>query len=146
MGLPGRFLGFFKPISRFLPEVAPPEKKPSFGAKLAWTAVALVIYLVMCEIPLYGIRRPGRGDPFLYMRVIFASRRGTLMELGIGPIVTAGLVLQLLAASRLIECDFTNPEDRALFTAANKFLSLVLTAVNALAYIIGGFYAGAELD
>ncbi|RLI06900.1 preprotein translocase subunit SecY, partial [Candidatus Bathyarchaeota archaeon] len=61
-------------------------------------------------------------------------------------IVTAGLVLQLLAASRLIECDFTNPEDRALFTAANKFLSLVLTAVNALAYIIGGFYAGAELD
>ena len=144
--MPGRFLSFFKPISRFLPEVSPPEKKPSFGAKLGWTAVALIVYLVMCEIPLYGIKRPGGADPFLYMRVIFASRRGTLMELGIGPIVTAGLVLQLLAASRLIECDFTNPEDRALFTAANKFLSLVLTAVNALAYIIGGFYAGAKLD
>ena len=142
----GRFLSLFKPISRFLPEVSPPEKRPSFGAKLAWTAVALVVYLVMCEIPLYGMKAAGGADPFLYMRVIFASRRGTLMELGIGPIVTAGLVLQLLAASRMIECDFTNPEDRALFTAANKFLSIVLTAVNAIAYILGGFYAGRTLD
>jgi len=142
----GRFLRLFKPISRFLPEVSPPEKRPGFGAKLAWTAVALVVYLVMCEIPLYGAKTAGGADPFLYMRVIFASRRGTLMELGIGPIVTAGLVLQLLVASRMIECDFTNPEDRALFTAANKFLSIILTAANALAYILGGFYSGRELD
>ncbi|HDM45036.1 MAG TPA: preprotein translocase subunit SecY, partial [Candidatus Bathyarchaeota archaeon] len=53
----------------------------------------------MGEIPLYGIGRGG-VDPFMYLRVIFASRRGTLLELGIGPIVTAGLILQLLAGAR----------------------------------------------
>jgi len=137
----GKFLSLFRPISRFLPEVAPPEKRPSFKARLAWTAVALVIYLIMCNTPLYGAPTGG-ADPFYYMRIIFASRRGTLMELGIGPIVTAGIVLQLLAASRMIECDFTNPEDRALFTAASKFFSIVLTGVNALAYIMGGVYGG----
>ncbi len=138
----GRFLSLFKPVSRFLPEVAPPTKKLSFRARLAWTGAVLVIYLVMCEVPLYGIPSPQGGDPFLYLRVIFASRRGSLMELGIQPIVTAGLVLQLLVASKIIECDFTNPEDRALFTAANKFFSIVLTGVNALAYIVGGVYGG----
>ncbi len=140
----GRFLQFFKPISRFLPEVAPPEKKPSFSARMAWTGVALAVYLVMCNTPLYGA--PKGADPFYYLRVIFASRRGSLMELGIGPIVTAGLVLQLLVASRMIECDFTDPEDRALFTAANKFFSILLTAVNALAYVIGYYVAQFNLD
>ena len=140
----GRFLQAFKPISRFLPEVAPPEKSPGFRARLAWTAVVLAVYLVMCNTPLYGA--PGGADPFYYLRVIFASRRGSLMELGIGPIVTAGLVLQLLVASGLVECDFTNPEDRALFTAANKFLSILLTGVNALAYVIGYYVARYHLE
>jgi len=139
----GRFLSLFKPISRFLPEVSPPTKRLSLGAKLAWTGLVLVIYFIMCEIPLYGVKITG-GDPLLYLRVIFASNRGTLMELGIQPIVTAGLVLQLLVASKIIDCDFTNPEDRALFTAANKFFSMLLTAVNALAYIIGGVYGGLD--
>lgn len=62
------------------------------------------------------------------------------MELGIGPIVTAGLILQLLAGSGMIACDFTNPEDRGLFTTASKFFSIVMTGVQASAYLIGGVY------
>ena len=30
------------------------------------------------------------GDPFYKMRMLLASNRGTLMELGISPIVTSG--------------------------------------------------------
>ncbi|MBE0633077.1 preprotein translocase subunit SecY, partial [Candidatus Bathyarchaeota archaeon] len=48
----------------------------------------------MNQIPLYGIPQNQGGDPFATMRIIFASSRGTLMELGIGPIVTAGLIIQ----------------------------------------------------
>ncbi len=62
------------------------------------------------------------------------------MELGIGPIVTAGLILQLLAGSGMIACDFTNPEDRGLFTTASKFFTIVMTGVQASAYLIGGVY------
>jgi len=134
----GRFLKAFEPLSRVIPEVKAPERRVGFTEKLLWTAVALIIYLVMCEVPLYGIGVGGGQDSLLYYRVIFASNRGSLMELGIGPIVTAGLVLQLLAGSGFIECDFSNPEDRALFTAASKVLSLVMTGVQASAYLVSG--------
>ena len=140
----GRFLKAFEPLARFLPEVKPPERRVGLNEKLIWTGLALIVYLVMSEIPLYGIGLGG-GDPFLYLRVIFASKRGSLMELGIGPIVTAGLILQLLAGAGMIECDFSNPEDRGLFTSANKAFSLIFVAVQALAYIVGGAYGAIGL-
>jgi preprotein translocase SecY subunit len=62
------------------------------------------------------------------------------MELGIGPIVTAGLILQLLAGSGMIGCDMSNPDDRMLFTTASKIFSFILIGVQAFAYIIGGVY------
>jgi len=136
----GRFLNLFKPMARFLPEAKPPEKRVSFNTKLLWTALALIIYLIMAEIPLYGLQAGESGFEMSYLRVIFASNRGTLLELGIGPIVTAGLILQLLAGSGLIGIDMSNPEDRGLFTTASKFFSILLTGVQAFAYIIGGVY------
>jgi len=139
----GRFLSLFKPVSRFTPEVSPPQRKVSFNEKLFWTGLALALYLVMTEVPLYGITTPS-GDPFLYLRVIFASHRGSLMELGIGPIVTAGLILQLLSGSGMIQCDMTDPDDRMLFTTASKIFSFILIGVQASAYIIGGVYQLAD--
>jgi len=62
------------------------------------------------------------------------------MELGIGPIVTAGLILQVLAGSRMVSIDMTNPEDRSMFTAASKILAVVMTIFEASAYLIGGTY------
>ena len=136
----GRFLEAFKPVSRFIPEVASPKRRVPLSEKFFWTGIVLVIYLIMCEVPLYGIQAPMGVDPFYYLRVIFASRRGTLMELGIGPIVTAGLVLQILAGSKIIEVDFSSPEDRALFTCASKVLSIVMTGAQATSYIVAGVY------
>ena len=82
--MPGRFLGLFKPLSRVTPEIKPPERKIGFNEKLFWTGLALALYLVMTEVPLYGLNiTSSQGDPFLYLRVIFASHRGSLMELGI---------------------------------------------------------------
>jgi len=135
----GRFLSVFEPFSRVMLEVKRPERRVGFNEKLFWTGLALVLYLVMAVIPLYGIEAGGE-DPFRYLRVIFASQRGSLMELGIGPIVTAGLILQLLAGSGIIGCNFAEPRDRELFTVASKFFSIILIGVQASAYIIGGVY------
>jgi len=44
-------------------------------------------------MPLFGVLKTSSADPFYWMRVILASNRGTLMELGITPIVTAGMVM-----------------------------------------------------
>ncbi|HEX9261813.1 MAG TPA: preprotein translocase subunit SecY [Candidatus Bathyarchaeia archaeon] len=135
----GRFLGLFKPIGRILPEIKKPERKVSFNEKLFWTALVLIVYLVMSEVPLYGIPQSA-SDQFSALRVIFASNRGTLMELGIGPIVTAGLILQLLVGSAIIQCDMSDPQDRSLFTSASKVFSIALTGVQASAYLVSGMY------
>ena len=137
--MPGRFLGLFKPIARILPEIKKPERKVSFNEKIFWTGLVLIIFLVMTQIPLYGVAS-SQSDSFSQLRVIFASNRGTLMELGIGPIVTAGLILQLLAGSSIIRCDMSDSEDRGLFTTASKVFSILLTAIQAAAYIISGMY------
>ena len=134
----GRFLNLFKPLGRVLPEIKVPERKVSFNEKIFWTAMVLIVYLVMSEIPLYGLA--AQGDEYTALRVIFASNRGTLMELGIGPIVTAGLILQLLMGSAIIKADMGDPQDRSLFTVASKVFSIVLTGVQASAYLISGMY------
>ena len=135
----GRFLNLFKPIGRILPEIKVPERKVKFNEKIFWTALVLIVFLVMSEIPLFGVAA-GLQDQFGALRVIFASNRGTLMELGIGPIVTAGLILQLLAGSALINCDMSKPEDRGFFTVASKVFSILLTGIQAGAYLISGMY------
>ena len=87
---------------------------------MLWTAVTLLIFLVCSQVPLYGIMSSDSADPLYWMRVILASNRGTLMELGITPIVTSGMIIQLLAGANLIEVDFSLKEDRALFSGAQK--------------------------
>jgi len=124
-----------------LPEVqAPTERRVPFKEKAMWTIITLLIFLVCSQVPLYGIRSSKSSDPFYWMRVILASNRGTLMELGISPIVTSGLVMQLLAGSKIIEVDQSSKEDRALFQGAQKFFGLLITLGEAVAYVLSGMY------
>ncbi len=72
---------------------------------------------------------------FLPLHVSFLpAQQGTLMELGIGPIVTAGLLMQLLKGSNLIKMDFKNPDDRLLFTSATKLVTIIVIVAE------GGLY------
>ncbi|XP_028166733.1 protein transport protein Sec61 subunit alpha-like [Ostrinia furnacalis] len=79
------------------------------------------------------------ADPFYWIRVILASNRGTLMELGISPIVTSGLIMQLLAGAKIIEVGDT-PKDRALFNGAQKLFGMVITVGQAIVYVMTGMY------
>merc|ERR1711970_1066433 len=116
------------------------DKTRSFRERVLWTAVTLFIFLVCCQIPLYGIRTNSSSDPFYWMRVILASNRGTLMELGISPIVTSGLVMQLLAGAKIIEVDNSSKSDRELFQGAQKLFGMIITLGEALAYVLSGMY------
>lgn len=101
--------------------------------------MALVFYLIMLKTPIYGYQSSGQ-DPFAALRIILASQRGTLAELGIGPIVTAGMILQLLVGSKIISVNFQDSEERALYTGTQKVLSILMTLFEAIAYIAGGAY------
>lgn len=135
-----RVLHLVRPFMSILPEVSPPDRKIPFREKVLWTSITLFIFLVCCQIPLYGIKSSDSSDPFYWMRVILASNRGTLMELGISPIVTSGLVMQLLSGAKLIEVDQSVKEDRELFNGAQKLLGMIITIGQGTAYVMSGMY------
>ena len=125
---------FIRSASAYVPQVPKPKKKISLTEKFVWTGIALLAYLVMGQIPLYGVTDDPRFDFLAFARVIFAAQQGTLMELGIGPIVTAGLLMQLLKGSDLIRLDFKNPDDRSLFTSATKIVTLIVIVAEGVLY------------
>jgi protein transport protein SEC61 subunit alpha len=113
-----RFLNLVQPFLPILPEVLSPDRKVPFNQKVLWTAVTLLIFHVCSQVPLYGIMSSDSSDPFYWMCVILASNRGTLIELGISPIITSGMIMQLLAGANLIDVDFSLKEDHGLFSGA----------------------------
>lgn len=135
-----RVLDLVKPFEPLLPEVIAPERKVPFNQKVMWTGVTLLIFLVMSEIPLYGIASSDGSDPLLWLRMMLASNRGTLMELGITPIVSASMVFQLLQGTKLIHVDLTNKEDRELFQLAQKLFAIILSVGQATVYVLTGMY------
>lgn len=115
-----------KKVSSYIPQVEKPKKKIGLSEKFIWCGIALLAYLVMGQIPLYGVTDSPQFDFLAFARVIFAAQQGTLLELGIGPIVTAGLLMQLLKGSELIKLNFKDPDDRSLFTSATKIVTIIV--------------------
>lgn len=62
------------------------------------------------------------------------------MELGISPIVTSSMFLQLLVGLKLIEVNMGSKNDRELFQATQKLFGIIITLVQALAYLFTGMY------
>ncbi|BEI90873.1 uncharacterized protein CcaverHIS019_0309430 [Cutaneotrichosporon cavernicola] len=135
-----RLLELVRPFMSILPEVTAPERKVTFQHKILWTATTLLIFLVCAQVPLYGIMSSDSADPLYWMRVIMASNRGTLMELGVTPVVTSGMIMQLLAGAQLIEVDYSLKDDRALFSAGQKLFALIIALGQATVYVLTGLY------
>ena len=117
----------------YLPQVPKPKRKISLQTKLLWCGACVTIYMVMGQTPLFGATTP-EFDFLAFARVIFASQQGSLVELGIGPIVTAGLLMQLLRGSDILKFDFKKPEERGIFQTATKMLTYFVIVVEGAVY------------
>ena len=137
-------MGFEKldPLIRMLPEVKAPEKKPVLKKRLLWTAAILILFYILGAIPIIGIQ-PSSFEQLRLFQDLLASNIGTIMTLGIGPIVLASIVLQLLIGGKFINMDLSNPQDRARFTGMQKLLTIVIAFFEAGAYT--GFGLGPSL-
>jgi len=133
-------IDFLAAVADRFPTIRKPVPKPTLYQRIAWTGIVLVVYLVMSNIPLYGIPEQVTQSQFTLQQIIFASSTGTLMELGIGPIVTAGLILQVLVGAKILDMDLTDPEDRRKFTAAQKSLSVLFGLFEATMFVLGNKY------
>lgn len=135
-----RVLNLVRPFLSVLPDVKEPDRKVPFKDRAMYTGVTLFIFLVCSQLPLYGIKSHSGSDPFYWARVIMASNRGTCMELGISPIVTSGLVIQLLAGSKILDVDHSLKSDRELLKGTEKLLGVLITIGEAVAYVVSGMY------
>lgn len=127
----------FTPIFSKIPSVRAPKKHVHFKKKLLWTIGVLIVYFALTNVPLFGLG--DSVDIFSYYRAILAGQQGSLMQLGIGPIVDAGIVLQLLTGSGLIALDLSDPHDQYVYQTFQKFLVVVFSVVMALPQVYGGF-------
>ncbi|MBR9698895.1 preprotein translocase subunit SecY [Candidatus Woesearchaeota archaeon] len=139
-------MGLLKNIIFNLPEVAPPtQKKLSFKEKLKWTLIALVLYFILGMMPLFGLGQNSLSN-FEFLSIVLASPFGSIISLGIGPIVTASIVLQLLNGSGIVKFDLQSPDGKRLFQGVQKLLALFFIIFEAIIYVImGGLAPAPEL-
>ena len=121
-----------------LPEVqAPAQKKLGFKEKLKWTLIILVSFFILSTIPLYGLGQNSLQQ-FEQIAIIFGASFGSLMSLGVGPIVTSSIVLQLLTGSGILKLDLTKKEDRTKFQGLQKILSIFFILFEGMIYVFMG--------
>lgn len=130
-------LDMFKPLVGILPEVKGPSRTPTLNEKISWTALVLILYFIMYHIVPFGAQP--RGTFLEFLQVVLASKTGTLLTIGIGPIILASIFLQLFAGAKIIEVDFTKPEDKQLFSTAQKTLAIVLALLESTLFVYPGF-------
>lgn len=131
-------LDLLEPIYSRLPEVRPPEVQPPLKKKLMWGGVALLLFFIMGNITVIGLEQSRLGE-LEALQVILASRIGTLITIGIGPIVLASIILQLLVGGGILNIDLSNPKDKARFTSMQKLFAIVLCFFEAAVYVFSGF-------
>ena len=125
-----------KPIIERWPAVARPEGYVPFKTKLFWTVLCLVIYYILTQITIYGVKK-GFIDMFAQYRAIMAGAGGSLAHLGIGPIVTASIILQLFVGAKIINLDLTKSEDKMIYQGFQKILIIIMIFVEAIPQVFG---------
>ncbi len=125
-----------KDILKNLPEVrGPVEKKLSFNIKLKWTAIILVAFFAMSNIALYGLANNAL-ERFEYLAVIMGTSFGSIISLGIGPIVMASIILQLLVGSKILDIDTSSVEGKKFFQGLQKLLVFFFILFEAMIYVL----------
>ncbi|MBR9706347.1 preprotein translocase subunit SecY [Candidatus Pacearchaeota archaeon] len=131
-------MSMWKGLLMNLPEVeGPTQKLLSFKEKLKWTGVILIIYYILGMLPLFGLD-PQSQFRFEQLEIILAAKFGSLISLGIGPIVTASIVLQLLNGSGILKFDLTTPEGKRTFQGVQKLLAIFFIIFEAIIYVFMG--------
>ncbi len=135
-----------KPISDRLPAVKRPEGHVHFRTKMLWVLVVLVVYYVMTNIYVFGLDQEKTLDLFAQYRTIMAGASGSLMQLGIGPIVTASIIMQLFVGAKIIKLDLTNKEDKGCYQSVLKLLVIVMILFEAVPQVFGYLVPSAAFE
>ncbi len=140
-------MSFLENIINVLPEVqGPKQRRLAFKEKLKWTLTILLIFFVMGFIPLFGLGQNALQQ-FEFLSIILGASFGSIISLGIGPLVTGSIVLQLLNGTGMLPFDTATPEGRKKFQGVQKLLGIAFVIFESAVYVLmGGLAPSANLQ
>ena len=138
-------MGLLDSITSRLPGIAEPTTHLSFKTRLKWTGIVLLLFLILSQIVLYGVS-PVSKERFQFFELILGSSIGSLLTLGIGPIVTASIILQLLVGSKILPWDLKTTEGKKKFQGVQKLAVIFFCFFEAYAYVSFGAITPASAD
>ncbi len=126
-----------KPVLYYLPIIKKPKGHVQFRQKILWTLLTLILYFTLTNIYIYGVDQQKVIDLFASFRAIMAGASGSLMHLGIGPIVTASIIMQLFVGAKIINLDLTEDSDKSIYQGTQKLLVIIMIFVEAIPQVFG---------
>ncbi len=133
-------LEFIDKISYFVPSIKQPGAPLSLREKMYWTAGIIAIYFLLYNTYAIGVNQQAVSQPFLQLiSIVFASKIGSLITVGIGPIVLSSIVLQMLSGSGLIKIDMNDNTQRARLQTLQKLAAIGLALIEAIIFVRTGY-------
>ena len=117
-----------------LPSIPVPEKKLPLKTKFYWTGVILILFILMSFTPLFGVSSSYSMN-FEILQVLLASHFGSLLSLGIGPIVSASIIIQMLQGTDIIHIDTSTREGRVFFQGLQKITAIIFVIIENAVYV-----------
>ena len=118
------------------PSITKPDGHVRFNQKLWTTTLVLIIYFMMTNVMIWGLS-DSTLDVFSSFRAIMAGASGSIMHLGIGPIVTASIIMQLFAGAKIIQLDLQDSADKQLYQGVQKILVLLMIPIESIPQVYG---------
>ena len=118
------------------PSITKPDGHVRFNQKLMTTTIVLIIYFMMTNVMIWGLA-DSTMDIFSSFRSIMAGASGSIMHLGIGPIVTGSIVMQLFAGAKIINLDLQDSDDKQMYQGVQKILVLLMIPIESIPQVYG---------
>lgn len=126
-----------KPLVDRLPVIKKPEAHIPFNRKMLWLIVILLFYFVLTNVMIYGLDPVESIDLFASWRAILAGAQGSILHLGIGPIVTGSIIMQLFVGAKIINLNLKDKEDKAIYQSTQKLIVIIMIFVEAVPQVYG---------
>ena len=133
-------LDFLDPVLKYVPSIEKPSEPLSFRQKLKWTALIMLVYFLMFSTPAFGVTTSNTNPGLIQLiSIVFASRIGSLITVGIGPIVLSSIVLQLVIGAGVFDVDLNDPQQKGRFQSIQKMAAMTIAIIEAYIFTATGY-------
>ena len=126
-------------ILNYIPVVEKPKQSLSFNEKFKWLIILIMTYAFLSHIQMIGISPIYSHNPLIYyFQLLLGARIGSIFTLGIAPLISAGIVLQILVNGKILNIDLKDSEGRKKYEGYEKLLTLVFAILETLVLVFSG--------